>query len=367
MKTALRFGTALLCAALAQPAFAQSQSKLDAARAAGSTSGLTGIEAARLTWIPSGPTSAYIANQTKSTVLAWWRTFWDMGQDQDPLSTMAASYTNHDPREPEYGPQNLVNFLHKDRPPGAQTNAPGGVRKAQPQMFAIADGDLVFIAHAPMNFDPAHPPAGVDPGAQVAGNLVRVQDGKIAEEWFFSGAAPGAGGVGADIPGAPVRQKTVQPGADKIDITAGSIRPANDDGTEILYDSGTSSVEQQAANKKLVLDWEEDFWINRNFSNWPKYMKADFRNHDPREPAVGAQALVDWLTARMAANPGKAPKKGSGHPHLFLLADGDLVFIGGSPETSQHFDPKAQIGKMSGNILRIENGKIAEWWFVGAE
>jgi len=43
------------------------------------------------------------------------------------------------------------------------------------------------------------------------------------------------------------------------------------------------------------------------------------------------------------------------------------VFIGGSPETNQRFNPKAQIGKMSGNILRIENGKIAEWWFVGAE
>ena len=367
MKYALRFGTALLCAALAQPLFAQTTSKLDAARAAGSPAGLTGAEAARLIWVPSGPTSAYISNQTKSVVLAWWRNFWDLGQDQDPLSTMAASYTNHDPREPEYGPQNLVNFLHKDRPPGASSNAPGGARKVQPQMFAIADGDLVFIAHAPANFDPAHPPAGVDPGAQVAGNLVRVQDGKIAEEWFFSGAPPGAGGVGADIPGAPRRQQTTQPGADKIDVAAGSIRPAVDDGTTILYDSGTSTVEQQVANKELVLDWLQDFWSNRDFSGWPKYMKADFRNHDPREPAVGAQALVDWLTTKMSANPKGAPPKGSGHPHLFLLADGDLVFIGGSPETNNHFDPKAQIGKMSGNILRIENGKIAEWWFVGAE
>ena len=349
MTNRIRLRTLLLCAALASPAGAQN---------------LTGIEANRKILVPSNTISTAQSNQTKQIVLAWWRNFWDLGEDQNPLATMKPDYLNHDPREPRFGAQALVDFLHKDRPPGAATNAPGGVRKVQPQMFAIADGDLVFIAHAPQGFDPAHPPKGVDPGAQIAGNLVRVQDGKIAEEWFFSGAPPGAGGVGADIPGAA--RKTTQPGADKIDIAAGSIRSANQGGTTIIYDSGKSSLAQQAANKKLVLDWLGDFWVNHDFANWPRYMKADFRNHDPHEPAVGAQALVDWLNAMTKAHPGKAPPKGQGHPHLFLMADGDLVFIGGSPEVNQHFDPKAAVGKMSGNIIRIENGKIAEWWFVGS-
>jgi len=134
----------------------------------------------------------------------------------------------------------------------------------------------------------------------------------------------------------------------------------------IYVPSGTPDIAKQEANKQLVLDWLHDFWQGGDFNAWPKYMTADFRNHDPREPAVGAQALVDWLRARMAASkrPMKLPQPD--HPHMFLMADGDLVFVGGDPSTSKNgYDYSMNFSNIAGNIIRIQNGKIAEWWYVG--
>jgi len=134
----------------------------------------------------------------------------------------------------------------------------------------------------------------------------------------------------------------------------------------VYVPSGAPDVAKQAANKQLVLDWLHDFWQGGDFANWPKYMTPDFRNHDPREPSVGAQALVDWLRARMATSkrPMKFPQPD--HPHMFLIADGDLVFVGGDPSTEKKgYDSSMNFSNIAGNIIRIENGKIAEWWYVG--
>ncbi len=133
----------------------------------------------------------------------------------------------------------------------------------------------------------------------------------------------------------------------------------------IYVPSGSASVDKQAANKQLVLDWLHDFWQGGDFAAWPKYMKADFRNHDPREPKVGAQALVDWLRDRMKGKKMKFPQPD--HAHMFLIADGDLVFVGGDPKTDKGgYSVDDQFSNIAGNIIRIEDGKIAEWWYVGS-
>jgi predicted SnoaL-like aldol condensation-catalyzing enzyme len=137
---------------------------------------------------------------------------------------------------------------------------------------------------------------------------------------------------------------------------------------EIIIKSGVADVKKQEANKQLVLDWLHDFWQGGNFDAWPKYMRADFVNHDPREPLNGAQALVDWLRERMAHNsrPMKFPQPD--HDHLFLIADGDLVMVGGIPGVdASSYNPDAWMTGISGNILRIQDGKIAEWWYYGGQ
>jgi predicted SnoaL-like aldol condensation-catalyzing enzyme len=138
--------------------------------------------------------------------------------------------------------------------------------------------------------------------------------------------------------------------------------------SDIIIKSGTADISKQQANKQLVLAWLHDFWQGGNFDAWPKYMRADFVNHDPREPLNGAQALVDWLRERMSHNarPMKFPQPD--HDHLFLIADGDLVMIGGIPGVdASNYNPDAWMTGISGNILRIQDGKIAEWWYYGGQ
>ncbi|MGC3980177.1 MAG: nuclear transport factor 2 family protein [Steroidobacteraceae bacterium] len=141
-------------------------------------------------------------------------------------------------------------------------------------------------------------------------------------------------------------------------------KPEIVDNSLIMIPSGKPDTAKEEANKRLVLAWHDDFWNKGNFQNWPKYMAADFRNHDPAEPKVGAQALVDWLEARLKANGKGKPAPKPMQTKLFLIADGDLVFIsGGKANTDPNVDPARTFG---GNIIRVENGKIVEWWYTGA-
>ena len=141
---------------------------------------------------------------------------------------------------------------------------------------------------------------------------------------------------------------------------------AENDGFKVWVPSGKPNIALEEANKKLVMEWLRGFWIEQDFDHWSRWMAADFRNHDPREPAVGAQALVDWLRDQMARHPDRAPKKGHAAPaHLFFMADGDLVAVLGSPSARQSYDPSKPITDIAGNVIRVKDGKIAEWWFIG--
>jgi predicted SnoaL-like aldol condensation-catalyzing enzyme len=135
---------------------------------------------------------------------------------------------------------------------------------------------------------------------------------------------------------------------------------------KVWVPSGKPDTAREEANKKLVMDWLHGFWAQQQFDQWPKWMAPDFRNHDPREPAVGAQALADWLRGQIAKHPERAPKKGQAEPaHLFFMADGDLVAVLGSPSADQSYDPSQPIKGIAGNVIRVKDGKIVEWWYIG--
>ena len=302
-------------------------------------------------WIPSGAADAAKEKLNKDVVVGGWL--------QDPgkahwQNFMVPEFVNHDPDEPRVGAQALVDLMSKG--PGAATMAAtvpaGGLAKAR--FFVIADGDYVAIAHKPANFDLDKPTPNVDPGTAIGGNVFHVVNGKITEWWYYAGGRPEGGSA------------ATQPGADKLDVANNSIRPDKFGNTPIAYGVGKLSDQSEARNKQLALEWLQDFWVKQNYDNWTRYMSATFRNHDVRQPAQGAQALVDWLKANPEFKSDYATSKGSAHPQLFVLAEGDLVFVLGSPEVTQQFDPAAQIGAMSGNVMRIENGKVAEWWHIGS-
>ena len=156
-------------------------------------------------------------------------------------------------------------------------------------------------------------------------------------------------------------------GAQSIDVSKlqnqTKAKPEVIGNTIILIPSGKPDTRKEEANKRLVLAWQDDFWNKGNFQNWPKYMAANFRNHDPAEPPVGAQALVDWLEARLKEEGRSKPAPRPTITKLFLIADGDLVFApGGMPNTNPAIDPGRTFG---GNVIRVENGKIVEWWYTG--
>ncbi|MGC3980677.1 MAG: hypothetical protein QM808_05405 [Steroidobacteraceae bacterium] len=302
-------------------------------------------------WIDAGRGGIAKESINKQTVVGGWL--------QDPgkahwQNFMVSEFLNHDPDEPRVGAQALVDLMRSG--PSAATLAtvvsPGA--KAKPRFFVIADGDYVAIAHNPANFDMNKPTPGVDPGAHLGGNVFHVVNGKITEWWYYAnGSGPNAAG------------SDQQPGGTQIDISANSMRPDAFGNTPIIYGTGKPVDKDEARNKKLVLAWLKEFWVQQKYGAWSKYMSAEFRNHDVRQPALGAQALADWLLTHPEFKSDYALSKGVAHAQLFLLAEGDLVFVLGSPEVNNSFDPQAQIGAMSGNVLRIENHKIVESWHIG--
>jgi len=304
-------------------------------------------------WEPAGTADAAQEAANCAVLAAWFK---DAGHPHW-AKYMVPDFLNHDPNEPHYGAQALVDLMHRNAMRGGPRAGAGPTtpvldRGLPVKFFVIADGDYVFVAHNPVGYDISNPPPGKDIGASVGGNLNRMKDGKITDWWYFRGISHPASG---------------QPGADRIDITKGSTRRADVDGMSLIYSSGATDKVAEAANKKLVLAWLRDFWVDQDYDGWARYMRADFRDHDTREPAEGAQALADRLKARPDFVSDYAIRKGVAHPQLFLLAQGDLVFVGGAPNITDHYDPVAQQWQYGGNIIRVQDGKIAEWWRVGDE
>lgn len=123
---------------------------------------------------------------------------------------------------------------------------------------------------------------------------------------------------------------------------------------KVLVPLNPSSVEVEAANKKLVLDFWRDFFNYRKFDEAAaKYLSPNFINHDPYEPS-DPKAYADFVRKDL----GKLPPIEE-RPKLFVIAEGDLVIIGEIPREG---DPQS---KFSANLLRIKDGKIVENWYSG--
>jgi len=110
------------------------------------------------------------------------------------------------------------------------------------------------------------------------------------------------------------------------------------------------SFRQEEFNKKLVADFYQQLFGDKDLSAIDKYLKDDYIQHNPAA-ADGALALKQVLTEWFR----DAPKEKIDIHHLG--ADGDFVYI--------HLRSVRGTKVLSViDIFRIENGKIAEHWDV---
>jgi predicted SnoaL-like aldol condensation-catalyzing enzyme len=130
---------------------------------------------------------------------------------------------------------------------------------------------------------------------------------------------------------------------------AALIRSANDSLTRritMLEDT----LQQERSNKKLVADFYQQLFGDKDVSAIDKYIGSVYIQHNPALPD-GPQALKEGATQWFKG----APKEKIDIQHL--AAEGNLVFI--------HL--RSKIGEKVSSVIdifRIENGKITEHWDV---
>lgn len=122
------------------------------------------------------------------------------------------------------------------------------------------------------------------------------------------------------------------------------------------------STAQQAANKRVVLQWHYEFFDLGHFEDaCNKYMAEDFQQNDPREPSGRANYVKAFK------GNGYVPKKaGERPPILAVFAEGDLVitvipegWVAGQSNQSGK-------GTIHTNMYRLKDGKIVAMWVSGS-
>lgn len=133
------------------------------------------------------------------------------------------------------------------------------------------------------------------------------------------------------------------------------------------------STRQQELNKRLVLQFHYEFFdLGHAREAAEKYLAADYKVNDPREPS-GREAYVRFFLPKDSGGGGegssdmlKAMRNPANRPPIkAVLASDDLValvFDGAVPW------PKGADGKyhyVSMDLFRVAKGRIAESWFSG--
>ncbi|MGC3983060.1 MAG: hypothetical protein QM808_17540 [Steroidobacteraceae bacterium] len=320
--------------------------------------------------LPTGPALTPEQELTlKTNNLQFHRMFYNQGKQQESADMyLDPNMINHDSEEPSSA-QGWVNYFTKGRTQpaggananGAPPNAAGmnaapaggasgagmggapadgmaaGAQRGpteRPKLFVVTEGSLTMMAYAGRSGDP-----GASFGSNMFGNRA---DGRITE-WWFSGRIS-----------APATTTTTPAAAaaatDPAQWYPNSYKLSN--GMEILIPNGTATAKARAANKKLVLEFLDGFFNKKNMSAG-KVLSSDIKVHMTDVPSGAAFANF----AKANQDKVTAPKIDS---ILFALAEGEMVVVG-YPVTVKN-DPQ---GDYAQNLLRVQNGKIVEWWYSG--
>ena len=120
-----------------------------------------------------------------------------------------------------------------------------------------------------------------------------------------------------------------------------------------------SSDPQLAANKKLVFDFWREVFQARNMDLAPKYMAENYMQHNPTV-ATGRQPFMDFF-GRLE----RQPVKPTIDNLVTITAERDLVVLAFRRELPDPKNPGQRYTTTWFDMLRVENGKIAEHWDYG--
>jgi predicted SnoaL-like aldol condensation-catalyzing enzyme len=120
-----------------------------------------------------------------------------------------------------------------------------------------------------------------------------------------------------------------------------------------------SSDPKLAANKKLVFDFWTEVFQTRDMTKAPVYMREDYMQHNP----IAATGRAPFM--KIFGSFPKQPKKNTIDDLVSLVAEGDLVVLAFKRECKNVDKPGETYTTTWFDMLRIEDGKIAEHWDYG--
>lgn len=113
-----------------------------------------------------------------------------------------------------------------------------------------------------------------------------------------------------------------------------------------------------AKNKKIVYDFWRTVLEGGHLELAPQYMLETYIQHNPNVP-TGRQGFLDFFGKFAKARPIVDTIQG---PLISIVAEGDRVVLAFKAVHKDPKDPSKNYTTTSFEMLRIENGKVAEHW-----
>lgn len=119
-----------------------------------------------------------------------------------------------------------------------------------------------------------------------------------------------------------------------------------------------SNDPQLVKNKKIVYDFWRSVLEGGHLELAPQYMLETYIQHNPNVP-TGRQGFLDFFGKFAKARPIVDTIQG---PLIAIVAEQDRVILSFKAVFPDPKDPKKTYTTTSFEMLRIENGKVAEHW-----
>jgi predicted SnoaL-like aldol condensation-catalyzing enzyme len=113
-----------------------------------------------------------------------------------------------------------------------------------------------------------------------------------------------------------------------------------------------------AKNKKIVYDFWRSVLEGGHLELAPQYMTETYIQHNPNVP-TGRQGFLDFFSKFAKARPIVDTVQG---PLIAIVAEGDRVVLSFKAVHPDPKNPGKTYTTTSFEMLRIENGKVAEHW-----
>jgi predicted SnoaL-like aldol condensation-catalyzing enzyme len=113
-----------------------------------------------------------------------------------------------------------------------------------------------------------------------------------------------------------------------------------------------------AKNKKIVYDFWRSVLEGGHLELAPQYMLETYIQHNPNVP-TGRQGFLDFFGKFAKARPIVDTIQ---EPLISIVAEGDRVVLAFKSVNKDPKDPSKNYITTSFEMLRIENGKVAEHW-----